>query len=492
VRQAWNVNVEPLPLSYEDIGVPRFSFVITILSGAIVLAYFVWLGWNQLLQPRLNQIDLPEQALPLLIGRMMELKDSLKEIPYWERSLYRVMLVDSPDDLFKAIGWYEELAANSSDPRIHVQLAILEGEAGRVDRVSERVAAWEAGGKPYRVFADWIKVAYLHTPPGSGSVPPFDTERIRLLGGEWFHDRLILRLAERTGDHTWLSAVNETLDSRLARIRGLVRRFIAIDLGIMLGGGIAFVILLRRLRREPKNLTIGTAPIPPPWSGAAGAAVLLRCGAIVALMRWSLSLPQGLGEVSIAVLWLCVSLVGTLAALALTRQYLTKPVGWELRQAFGLWTPTTAWQRLLLWIPCLLALGWTGDWVISWTGEWFGLASHWTELFQSDLVWGSSLVLVFNLIDATVFAPIFEELLFRGLVFATLRRQFRSVVAAALSAAIFSSLHGYSLLGFASIFWTGVLWAWAYEKTGSLLPGIVAHGLSNLGSSFALITFLRW
>ena len=90
-----------------------------------------------------------------------------------------------------------------------------------------------------------------------------------------------------------------------------------------------------------------------------------------------------------------------------------------------------------------------------------------------------------------VMAPVFEEMVFRGLLFATLRRRFGWTSSALVSTAVFASAHGYGALGFASVFWTGVLWAWAYERTGSLLPGMVAHSINNLGVCLADIVFLR-
>ena len=58
-------------------------------------------------------------------------------------------------------------------------------------------------------------------------------------------------------------------------------------------------------------------------------------------------------------------------------------------------------------------------------------------------------------------------------------------------AGVFALAHGYGLSGFATVFASGVLWAWAYERTGSLLPGMAAHALNNLGVATALALLLR-
>ena len=56
---------------------------------------------------------------------------------------------------------------------------------------------------------------------------------------------------------------------------------------------------------------------------------------------------------------------------------------------------------------------------------------------------------------------------------------------------IFGVAHGYGWVGLLSVCWSGVLWAWIYEKTGSLLPGILAHAINNLLVCLAVMALLR-
>src|SRR5262249_18160665 len=90
-----------------------------------------------------------------------------------------------------------------------------------------------------------------------------------------------------------------------------------------------------------------------------------------------------------------------------------------------------------------------------------------------------------------VLTPVFEEIIFRGLLFATLRRRFGTGTAAVLSASIFAIAHGYGVLGFAAVFWSGLLWAFAYERTGSLLPSMAAHAADNLMASIGVLLIRR-
>ena len=72
-----------------------------------------------------------------------------------------------------------------------------------------------------------------------------------------------------------------------------------------------------------------------------------------------------------------------------------------------------------------------------------------------------------------------------------LRRRFGFIASALISAAVFAVAHGYGVLGFASVLWSGVLWAWVYERSGSVLPGMLAHMLNNAVVCLAVILFLR-
>ncbi len=89
---------------------------------------------------------------------------------------------------------------------------------------------------------------------------------------------------------------------------------------------------------------------------------------------------------------------------------------------------------------------------------------------------------------AAVAAPFFEEILFRGVLFASLRRVLRPVGAGLASAALFSLLHGDSqaILVLGTL---GALFSWLYERTGSLWPAILAHGLWN-GSTVAAMALI--
>lgn len=75
-------------------------------------------------------------------------------------------------------------------------------------------------------------------------------------------------------------------------------------------------------------------------------------------------------------------------------------------------------------------------------------------------------------------APVAEETFFRGFVFAGLRSRYDWRWAAAISAALFSAAH-MELTFFLPGFALGFLFAYLYQRSNSIWPGMILHALMN-------------
>jgi membrane protease YdiL (CAAX protease family) len=87
-------------------------------------------------------------------------------------------------------------------------------------------------------------------------------------------------------------------------------------------------------------------------------------------------------------------------------------------------------------------------------------------------------------------APISEEIFFRGFLFGGLRRGLSFVTAGVVSAAVFGAFHYTgtgSLTVLPQLAVLGLVQAWIYERSGSIVPTIGVHMLNN-ALAFALIT----
>jgi uncharacterized protein len=83
------------------------------------------------------------------------------------------------------------------------------------------------------------------------------------------------------------------------------------------------------------------------------------------------------------------------------------------------------------------------------------------------------------MVSVIVLAPLAEELLFRGVLFTGLRRMVPVWAAIALSALGFALTH-VEWLAIVVITPVGALFAWAYQRRGTLAVPIVAHATFNL------------
>jgi len=476
----------PAPVERQHVG------VLTVLAALILVAFIAVMAWLQYGGSRMEAVEEPERALALVVGRTMDLDDAIRRASGWERLFYRLTSTDPAEDLAEAIRWYEELADASVDPAVDFHLAILEGEAGRLDRVRRRAAEWALRPDPLPAFGRVVVAAYLGDEGEAmdGTVVAETLEQGLAPG--WFRDRIAGRLAARAGDGEALAAIAAAQGARSAHVLVRGRLLIALELALL---AVAVLVVLGLLSRRSLFARVGAVSLPPPWRGRQGVEVLVRGGALGVLTLGAVYLYSALApEHSRSLNRVLFGLVTNLAfvpVLVLANRCLVRPAEMSFRESFGLVPVAGGIRSLGFVLLALLGVGQLGEGMMDLAGRGLGLSSHWAEWFDPDLAWGPRIDVAATLLDTVVLTPVFEEIVFRGLVFATLRRRFGTGMAAGLSAAIFAIAHGYGVLGFAAVFWSGLLWAFAYERTGSLLPSIAAHAADNLMAALGVIVVLR-
>ena len=475
----------PTPVERQHVG------VLTILSAVVLVLFLAFMAWLQYGGSRVEEMVEPERALALIVGRTMDLDEGIERGPAWERAVYRLLLSDHASDVAEALGWYEELAAASFDPAVDLHLATLEGESGRPASVRRRVDEWARRPDPMPALARLVAAAYLPESLDTGEAATLDDETLaEVLEPGWFRDRIAVRLAVRTGDAELLDRANASQAARSRPLLNRSRAMIVVELVLLVAGGL---VLVRLVLRGDRLARIGAVVLPPPWRGRVGAGVLIRGGALGAITLVALYFFTFTGSdrpFARVALGMATN-AAFLPVLLLARRRLLEPSGVPFAEGLGLMPAAGGMRRLLFVFLAVLSLGQLGGVAIDLAGRRVGLTAHWTEWFDRDLAWGPPLVVGLTVLDTVVLTPVFEEIVFRGLVFATLRRRFGVPGAALLSAGIFAIAHGYGVLGFAAVFWSGLLWAWAYERTGSLLPSIASHAADNLMASLSVVLALR-
>ena len=481
----------PATVERPDIGAPEprrrlFVWLITIVAAFVLLTFIAVMVSIQLSGSRVEGESQPERALALIVGRTMDIDEAVGRAPAWEQLVYRVLSTDPAEDLEEGIRWYEELAGTSFDPTVDLHLAILEGESGRTGGVQRRTEEWKQRPDPLPAFAVLVGAAYLDDEIEEEAAPNISRAVAAAIEPGWFRDRIATRLAMRAGDGQLLAAAIESQTQRSARLLARTRATLAIELVLIV---VALALLIRIVVRRRALDRIGAVVLPPAWRGRDGILVLIWGGALGAIILFASSfVPE---RPYFRVLIGATTNLSFVPLIFLAWRFLIRPSGRRLGESFGLVPTAAGARRLVLVILTLLALGQLGEGVMDLAGRWFGLSAHWTEWFDRDLVWGSRAVVGMTIFDTVILTPICEEIVFRGLLFATLRRRFGVGPAAVLSAAIFAVAHGYGVLGFAAVFWSGLLWAWSYERTGSLLPSMAAHAADNFMASLSVILVLR-
>lgn len=95
--------------------------------------------------------------------------------------------------------------------------------------------------------------------------------------------------------------------------------------------------------------------------------------------------------------------------------------------------------------------------------------------FKNNIIEASNLGVTIN---SAIFTPIFEEILFRGVLFAILLKFMKPFWAISITSILFGLFHPSEIWIFT--FLGGILLTFTVYKTKSLIPAILAHSLWNL------------
>ena len=131
-----------------------------------------------------------------------------------------------------------------------------------------------------------------------------------------------------------------------------------------------------------------------------------------------------------------------------------------------------------LFIALLMSLG---------LSDFFKMAPEENPLLNVFSIEGRPWLLFYFVLCICLIGPIIEELFFRGFLYPALRKKIGTFLSILLSSALFSLLH-MTFVGFLPIFFLGILLAYIYEKSGSLLSSITIHIIHN--SCITLFLFI--
>ena len=250
-------------------------------------------------------------------------------------------------------------------------------------------------------------------------------------------------------------------------------------LALGLGGAVLLlpriVGFLQQAVRDPQALSrcYGTHPT------IVGLTLLVAVGSLMVVLPVLLLLPGARQPSVLGFLLSAVVLNGALVAVVYYVVVRPRIITWR---DMGL-TPAalaTAWRTGLVAAPVLFLLAVAVELLLR------GLGVQQTQLASLDWLrsvplWQYALVVL----CAAVVAPVAEEIYFRGYVFRAYLAQKGPLQAYLFSSLLFAVAH-LNLPALVPIFCVGLFLAYLYHRTGSVLPGMIAHGFNNLVAFTAL------
>ncbi|MGD9850188.1 MAG: lysostaphin resistance A-like protein [Nitrospirales bacterium] len=455
-----------------------FSPVITIFSLMICLAGLGVILWSTSLSEAPLLDSSSSRNLERLASRVLSFDAYTNRLSSFEQFIYRLGTEElkTQEDILR---WYRELFSHVPQTLDGVYLGILLGEFQSPSVLSSFLKENPVDSEPATVLYKALDAAYL------GETHFLDVQELQarlaeVMPGNWFYFQLAQRLAERAGDDSLQISLATQLNDETLPFLWKWRVGLAVELAIL---GLGTMCLILWMRSQSSHIGI---PFPF-WTFGDGMAVLVRGGALTVGVLGAVALWPGGADVLMEYGTLLLYLPIVLMAYGLlfrTRQL-------SFNQVFGWWPFLTQLQATFPVALGVLGLGMLGDWGIMILGDYLGYTVHWTEWFVPELVWGSPIQVMKTLVEFVIVAPLFEEIIFRGLLIPTLYVRFGGYAAIFGSGLLFALAHGYGLLAFLTVLWSGWLWGWAYYRTGSLVPGMVAHAINNSLVVFSLLAFFR-
>lgn len=473
----------------------RFAIRIlsTLVFAGLLLGLFLYLFNPFRDVSRLEELHYAGPSAGRMMDRHLGFYEGYEHVGVLERTLHEFLFGTREQVQRKAIRVFEEvLDYLQSHPDTAKSWDILNAKARWLVTIAEFGSRQELDAALLKfdnnpeeeVIAEAVKYAYLDDYKDRFS-PEVYTGATMVPTG-WAKNTLRLRINTRLHKPYFINLFRDRLERYGERLR---KNLLEMSLTIMLLI-IAGLFIMWRYRIFFLPAPWKSDLLDAPWPMWKGLTITLQ-SAVFGLSIWlGLHLfstqffkPTLLSQWS--------TLFASIPMLWMMHHFLLKPRGQNLVSAFGLSLRGINLRHFAAITSALLALDLIGLMFIGW-GTWkLGLESHWASGIQERLFFGTTMTVLVSMVNIVIWTPLFEEIGFRGLIYTSIRQRFSPTVAMVTSAMLFSALHLNNINGFLSIFWSGMILAYAYEKYRSLLPGIIIHAAGNLLYLSTILLFYR-
>ncbi len=379
-----------------------------------------------------------------------------------------------------AVASYEQQALRRNpNPAAIYRLGVIYGHRGYLAQAERYLTAAagmdEAGSDRYYALSEVY--ASGDTPEGLAA----QLEKLASRSG-WLMDIALVDGYERVGDEA-SAAVAATRQALRSRRFGAGCAMLAMVAGAL--GAVGVFVIVWMVIRRGSSLPQPRASLPfvVPWTlidVAEIVAVLLFAmvlGGEVSMALWTHWLKDVSGPLGQPLLLTVQYVVVALLCLALVRRRVgahsdapLRSLGLRGKNAWRLIATGVGGYAVFLGGLVLAAMALRGL-----LGDAMPLGQTGDSLMGSVDSKGEAII---YFILACVLAPIFEEIVFRGYVYAGLRRLANARQAMLMGGLIFAAVHMNSE-ALVVITLIGIMLCYLYERTRSLVPGMIAHGMHN-------------
>lgn len=166
----------------------------------------------------------------------------------------------------------------------------------------------------------------------------------------------------------------------------------------------------------------------------------------------------------------------TMAIIFTTALYfiVLKPKGQSLKSVGLQSFPLKEWKLIALWTLVLIVVSIALMVVMFYLG--IGTDNSKTESLQSQI---SLLNFGIGFVSAAIISPVYEEIFYRGFLYRFFSSRYGVLSGMLISSIIFTVVHIPTFNTLPVNFVSGLIFAWVYQKTGSIIPSILIHGIFN-------------
>jgi membrane protease YdiL (CAAX protease family) len=326
---------------------------------------------------------------------------------------------------------------------------------------------------------------YLNKEVEAKEVKPFQETLDKTLSPGWFRDRVTERLLAAAKETKRLDEFQDEVDTRNILTLGKFVALIVLIGGAAIVGVVNIFIQLAMLGRsaQPKIDDVG---LDVPWKTIL--AVFIGWFAIQILLSAFMVQVIGVKTLKqpdvVALTTTLTYLIGNAPGLILIYFIALKPKGASFKESLRLRARTSTsgpikvifsgYLAACSAVPLVIGTAWIAH-------QFLGVNSSDNQVIAQFIQAASGanpLAVILFFFTIGVMAPFFEEILFRGFLYGSLKTKIGAPLAMLISAAIFASVH-FDKGGALMLFAIGFVLAFTYERTRSLYASMIAHGLWN-------------